>query len=300
MIDARPLQSLIATTQAGSIRGAASALRVAPSAISRHIAELERSLGVPLFKRTGRGVVLTSAGQLVFDHAMRVSDDSQLLIEQIDEHRSGRRGLVRIWCGEGFAADLIDNGIRSAAAELPDLRYMVELAGTDSVMAALADGRGDIGIAYNPVLSTRIRSLASARKPLLAVVPPEHPLADRASVSLAELANCKLALLGESHGVRQLIGRAAADHDKALSPILETASIDVLRRFVTSSLGVTVLPEFAVTAEATAGRVRLLPIEDTSLANATAHLLVRSSGRRPAIVEVMADHLAKTLFAFRP
>jgi DNA-binding transcriptional LysR family regulator len=267
--------------------------------VSRQIADIEHRFGLPVFERTARGVVLTEAGQLLAEHAKRMVEDEELLREQLGHLKGIRQGLVRICCGEGFVADMIANGLKTFARVYPRIRFTVELAGTTGVLEAVSNGDADVGLVYNPVIDTSIRSIAIARQPLAAITPPNHALLERSSISLADTLASPCALLVQGHGVRQLVGRVAADRGLALSPVLETPSIDVLRQFVAAGLGITYLPRFAVATELARGAVGLIELTDTPLVEASAHIIVRARRRLPVSVEQLVSHLAREMVAFQ-
>ncbi|GGF42315.1 LysR family transcriptional regulator [Aliidongia dinghuensis] len=297
--DARALRHFLAVVRTGSIRKAADHLHVAPSAVSRQIADVERRLELPLFERTARGMILTEAGQLMVEHAMRVIEDQDLLTEQLGQLKHVKQGLVRICCGEGFLADLIEHGLTRFSPVYPTIRFAITLGGTDAVLEAIRSGDADIGVVYNPIIDTSVRSLAISRQPLCVITPPGHPLHDRERVSLCDTLDNSCALLTQGHGVRQLVGRVAADNGRALVPILETTSIDVLRRYVSVGQGITFLPRFAVATELARGVVGIVDLTDSLLTEASAHLIVRARRRLPTSVERLAGYLAKEMVAFQ-
>jgi DNA-binding transcriptional LysR family regulator len=299
VLDTRALRHFLAVVRTGSIRAAADHINIAPSAVSRQIADVEHRLGLPLFERSARGVVLTEAGQLLAEHAKRMVEDEELLREQLGRLKGIGQGLVRICCGEGFVADMVANGLKTFARVYPHIRFTVDLAGTTGVLQTVSNGDADVGLVYNPVIDTSIRSIAIARQPLAVVTPLHHPLMERSSVSLAETLTSPSALLIQGHGVRQLVGRVAADHGLALSPVLETSSIDVLRQFVGAGLGITYLPRFAVATELARGAVGIVSLTDTLLVEASAHILVRARRRLPVSVEQLVSHLAREMVAFQ-
>ena len=298
-LDARSLRHFLAVARTGSIRGAAEFLHVVPSAVSRQVAEVEHRLGLQLFERTPRGVILTEAGHLVLEHARRALEEQDLLTEQLDQLKDVRQGLVRIVCGEGFVPDLVERGLTKFRAVYPTIRLTISLCGTDAVLEAVTNGDADIGIVYNPVVDTRVRSLAISRQPLCFVARPDHPLMDREVVSLAESLQGPCALLTQGSGVRQLVGRVAADCGLALAPMVETASIDVLRRVVAAGLGFTFLPRFAVATEVARGVLGAVEMTDPLLREASAHLVVRARRRLPSSVDRLAGTLAQEMVAFQ-
>ena len=297
MISDRALRYFLAVARAGSIRGAAEALNVAPSAISRQVAELEAASGAALLERLPRGVALTEAGRIVADHAQRQADDGALLAERLGRLRGVQAGRVRLCCGSGFLTDLVDNALAGFAAAHPGVTYGVTLGGTDRILAAVAEGEADIGLAYNPPAHPDLRSIASARQPLAALLRPDDPLARPGR--LVAFADAPCAVLPPDHGVRRLLGRVEADGGFRLTVRLETPSIELQRRFVLAGMGVTFLPGFAATTELRAGELVAVPLADPLLAEATTHLLVRAGRRLPEAVEEIAARLAAQLEAFR-
>lgn len=210
MFDAKELRIFTAVVRNGSIRGAADHLNVAPSVISRQIADTERNIGQYLFERTARGMELTEAGRLVLEHSQRVQEESGWLQEQLALLKGVQQRRVRILCGEGFLADVLQNGISAFTKVYPQVQYDLQLGSTNEMLDSIANSDADIGIAYNPVIDTRVRSLAILRQPLCVVMHRDHPLNAKENIRLADCLCFPNALLTSSHGITQLveIGRA--------------------------------------------------------------------------------------------
>lgn len=300
MMSDRALRYFLAVARAGSIRGAAGVLNVAASAVSRQVAELEAGCGMVLLERLPRGVALTEAGRIVAEHAQRQADDGALLAERLGRLRSVQTGTVRLCCGGGFLTDLVDNALAGFAQAHPGITYRVSLGGTDRILAAVAEGEADLGLAYNPPAHPDLRSMASAQQPLAALLRPDDPRArPDAAPGLSDFAETPCAVLPPDHGVRRLLGRVEADGGFRLRVRLETPSIELQRRFVLAGMGVTFLPGFAAATEVKAGQLLAVPLADALLAQATTHLLVRAGRRLPEAVEGLAARLATALEAFR-
>lgn len=297
-LDRRDIRIYLAVHRHGSIRAASDQLGLAPSVVSRHIADLEVQLGVPLFERSSKGVRLTDAGILVLEHARHVLEEAGFLQEQLADLRGIQQRHVRIHCGEGFLADFVQNGLAGVMTQSPHVRYELLIGSTDAVVAALANGESDIGIAYNPPATGAVRSIVSASHPLCVVMPPDHPLAARPSVALADCLPYPLALLPKGHGTTDLLTRVASDGGLALAPRLMTTSIDALRRFVSSGLGLAFLPRASVAMELAEGAARVRELSDLALMGATAHLMVRARRRLPASVADLARHLEYCMASF--
>lgn len=298
IFDHRFLREFAVVAQEGSIRQAAERLNIASSAISRKIAEVEARLGVKLFERHAQGMRLTEAGAILLDHATHVAEEQDYLLDLVGQYRDETRRVVRLGVGEGFVADLMQNGLPELIASHPNLRYDIRVAGTDELTDAVALGQVDIAIAYNPILVPGTRSLAVSRQPLCAIVPPESPLIREPSLTLADLLRQPTGVLGAQHGIRHLLSRAVSDLGLTLTPFVETDSITALIHFVTAGLGVTFLPRFSAATHAARGELAILTIDEPLLLGASAHVIVRARRRLPKSVDAVATFLSGRMVAF--
>lgn len=298
-LDSRFLREFLAIAQEGSIRRAAERLNIAPSAVSRKLAEAEARLGVTLVLRGAQGAALTEAGQLLREHALHQQDEQTFLLDQLGRFRETGGQAVRIVLGEGFAADLMQNGLAPLVRIHPQLRFRTDLAGTEEIQRRVTEGEADIGIAYNPVPTEAIRSLAVARQPLCAILPVGSPLAGQGRIRLAQILAEPVAMLDARHAIRLLVARAASDQGLALRPQVETSSIAALIRYVGAGMGGTFLPRFSASIQAARGEVDIVDLDEETLQHVSAHLMVRARRRLPKSVAHVAQFLAAQMVAFR-
>lgn len=149
----RQLRYVVATADHGTMTSAAQALYVAQPALSRAVRELERELGVELFARSGRGVVLTAVGEQVVRQA-RVALDAVAAIEGLSGARAnGRQGAeLRIATISSLEPELTGRLIPRFAHDQPAVRVrVVRCEDRDQVAAALRAGRADLALTDLPV-----------------------------------------------------------------------------------------------------------------------------------------------------
>lgn len=296
----RALKYLLAVVRTGSVRAAAEVLNVAASAVSRQIIDLEIEVGQPLLERLPRGVVPTEAGRIMAEHAQREADERALLEDRLRRLKGVEQGTVRLCCGGGFLVDFMEQGLARFAQTYGGVSFKVSLSTTDGILAAIAQGDADIGMAYNPPGHPDVRSVVTARQPLLAVVPQDHPLKGSAGpVPLGTFAAEPAALFPPDHGIRQMLGRVEADNGFRLISRLETTSFELHRRFIAGGLGVGFLPRFVVEEDVKAGAMRLVTLRDPLLAEARTHLLLRAGRRLPEAARRLVNHLAEHMIAFQ-
>jgi DNA-binding transcriptional LysR family regulator len=298
-LDSRLLRYFLSVVQEGSIRKAADKQNVAASAISRQVSDLEARLGLRLLDRLPRGVTPTEAGDAVAAHARQQAEEGEQLVEYLKQLHGLRHGAVRIACGEGFVGDLVENGLQPFRAAYPNVRLQMMLGGTAEIAAAVAEGRMDVGLAYNPQAHIGLRAIAIAPQPLCALLAPGHPFGASPAAPLAAFASYPAALLTLPYGIRQLLGRVEADGGFHLNVNAEVDSIDIARRLAVRGAFVTFLPEFAAATEIANGQLVAVPLTDPLLKAATAHLVVRVRRRLPGVVERLVETLITGMLAFR-
>ena len=183
------LRVLVETAQAGSFTAAARALGYTQSAVSRQVAALESTAGVPLFERRRDGVALTPAGSRLLRRAVRVLDELDAAARDVATPNAS--GPVRL----GAFATAVAGLVPAALATLPpDLVVTVREGTTPTLTRALRAGTLDLAVlaqtppfrppdAESPPLSLTVL----AERELVVVVGPRHPFACRRAVEVEEL-----------------------------------------------------------------------------------------------------------------
>ena len=300
LLDHHRLHYLYETVRRGSVRAAAEGLDVNPSVISRQIALLERELGITLIERLSRGIRATEAGALLVERFRQWSADQTDTVAKLRELQGLQRGHVDIVLGEGFVSDLMSGPLAKFWDRHPQLTMAFDLAGTNEVVNAVAEDRYHIGLVFNASRDPRIRVTTAIRQPLCVIVPPHHPLTRRRRpVRLPELADFPLGLMHPSYGTRQIVAMAEASERLVLRPKLVTSSINVLRHFVKSGLGLTLLPAFSIAADLADGSLAALPVDNHLLASSEACIITRLGRELPNAASQLLRHLGAQMRAFR-
>lgn len=258
----------------GSVRAAADCLNVAPSAVSRQIAQLEQELGTPLLERHRRGVKPTEAGDRVLVYYRQRLTHQELLLDSLQALRGLQSGSVVLAVGEGFL-DGLAGSLSNFSTLYPKVEIVVNVCGTNEVIRQVVEDEAHLGLVFNPAADPKLRSHASQPQPVCVIVNPEHPLAHATEpVPLAGLDEYRLALPGVSYGIRQILTAAEHQLGVMLSPTLTCNTIAMLKRFAMQG-GVTLLPTFVVDEELQAGRLCAIALHNDVFASPRAHLISR-------------------------
>lgn len=125
------VQSFVAVLDAGSLMGAARATGRTQPTLSRHVAELESQLGVPLFERTGRGVVPTAAALAIAEAARRMGDGAGELLRALLRTTAAEAGTVRVTTSRVAACNLLPPIFQRLLREAPEIE--IELVASDAI-----------------------------------------------------------------------------------------------------------------------------------------------------------------------
>jgi DNA-binding transcriptional LysR family regulator len=261
----------------GSIREAAEELHVAQSALSRQIQKLEQELGVPLFQRHARGVELTSAGEIYLRHARSSLRQDERVRSELDALRGLRRGTINLQSIESLVPDVLPKVILGFSGRHPGIAFNVTVDRSDRIVAAVREGRTDIGLTFYPTMDRELTSVFKMREPLVALLSPHHPLAGKARVSLAESTAYPIALPLKNSGSRVLIDIACKAAGIYMLPVLETNSIHLRVQFVHVNNGITFHSRLSAADSLATGNVVAVPIRDRLVNSATIEVITHSS-----------------------
>ncbi len=280
-----PIRYFMEIVRAGSIREASEKLNVAPSALSRQIHNLEADLGMPLFERRPRGMALTAAGEIYARFAQNVVLETDRVRNDLEELRGLRRGVVRIATVEGVVADTLTAAVGTFRRKYPGIRFHLVTIGTDDVIAAVRDGKTDIGISFHAQPDASVRFVRRFRDPLACLVHPGHELAGRRHVALTEILAHPVAVPEAGFGIRRLIDDQCRRQGHSMLPALETNSIEALRGFARAGAGITLLPGMSFQREVRFGEVVAIPIADRALNQCSMDISVLAGRHIPATIQ---------------
>ncbi|MGW7195898.1 LysR family transcriptional regulator [Streptomyces chryseus] len=194
MIDPRRLRILRAVADHRTVTAAAAALYLTPSAVSQQLAALEQETGHTLLTRSGRGVRLTAAGDILLAHANTVLAQLERAEAELEAYAGGAAGEVRVVAFATGIAEVLAPAISRLADQHPDIRIRVRDAEGDESLPLVLDGEADVALAVEYRGAPREDDRRLARVPLYAepfdaVLHASHPLGQGPAVSLAELAD---------------------------------------------------------------------------------------------------------------
>jgi len=287
---------LDAVARAGSIRKAAEKLHVASTALNRKILEIEAEIGTPLFERLPRGVRLTAAGEVLLGTVRRTLGDLRSAASQIEQLRGLVRGTVRVGCAESVATDLMPATIAHYQQTHPGVQFQLVAGVTNQLVAALMADDVDMVLVHDPQPSPSLRVASALPQPLCAMLRPDHPLAGRASLRLADCQGHTVALGDRSFGSRRLLDAVMARSRIVLRVALEASTVQTLKEFTRQTGAISFQFQIGTLREARAGELVSIPLADRALGGSQLVLATREGRTLPiaslSFMEALVSRLA--------
>lgn len=259
------LRYFLEVVQVGSIAEASARLNVAASAISRQIAKLEDDLGTQLFERRARRLVLSAAGELLAQHARRTRLGEEQVVAEIRRLKGLERGSVRVGCTEGFGTDFVPRTIGMFRNAYPGISFEMHVAPPRAVTRMVSEGTVDVGLSFGFVPEADVRVELAGKAPLVALMAPDHPLANRSSVTLADISAYPVGLSGTETTARQLFDTLCGMEGVAIEPVMTTNYMAGL--WSLAELGGAIILTGRITAASRLPRFRIRALPLDSRAN---------------------------------
>lgn len=272
------LKYIVAVARERHFGKAAEACYVSQPTLSVAIKKLEDELEVKLFERTAGEVTVTPLGEQIVQQAQSVLEQAANIREIAKRGKDPLAGPLNLGIIYTIGPYLLPDLVRQNIARTPQMPLMLQENFTVKLLEMLRAGEVDCAIMAEPFPDTGLAIAPLYDEPFVAVVPVNHPLASRDSITSDELKNETMLLLGTGHCFRDHVLEVCPEfarfssNAEGIRKSFEGSSLETIKHMVASGMGVTLVPRLSVPADGLAARagggreldslVRYLPIDD--------------------------------------
>lgn len=244
----RDLEYVVAVAELRHFGRAAERCAVSQPSLSAQIRKLEESLGLSLFERTSRKVLLTPRGEAIVAQARVVLEEARRLLALADGSGGALTGRLRLAAIHTLGPYLFPHILPAMRDAWPDLSLTLSEGRTDSLLEELRDGRLDAVLLALPVETDGLVTEPLFFEPFLLAHPAGHRLCSSPTLSLNDLDPAELLLLEEGHCLRDQA--LAACGLSARGGGVHATGLETLRHMVAAGAGCTLMPLLATQGEA--------------------------------------------------
>lgn len=259
-VDLRQLNTFLTVADTGSFSRASEKLFVAQPALSRQIRMLEEALNVDVFVRHGRGVVLTAAGELLYERARSLLQSLERTQADVTAVAGEVTGQVVLGLLPTVAHTFSGAIIEDYRKQFPQVNLAVKSAMSGTLQQMVMQHRLNIAISYNHSNHKNLRFRPLIEERLYLISPTNTKVSNRSEITLDEVLELPLVMPEEKHGLRVAMEKEAADRNKTLNLALEVSAWPMLTDMVRRGLGFTILSSAAVHEMTTRKEVIAIPI----------------------------------------
>ena len=241
------LRYFVKLAQVGHYTRASEQLNISQPSLSHAVRQLEEELGVPLFERQGRNTQLTQFGAEFLDCAARTLATLDEGVTSLRRKARGE-GLIRLGFLRVLGTDYVPRLAARFLAARPDrqIQFTFHSGRTQELLEGLADRRYDLVFCSRPAPELGLTAVPVRAQELVLIVPPGHPLAGRAGVSLAEAAPYPMVCFSRDSGLRAVVDELFDALGVRPQVAWETEEDQVVAGLVAQGFGIAVVPEMDV------------------------------------------------------
>ena len=253
------LETFLAVISYGGFHRAAGALRVSQPAVSARIRSLEDSLGVTLFDRVRSHLLLSPAGKALRPHAEQLLRTVALARQAVHELQPGAGGALRVAAALSICTYFLPDVMKDYQAANPKVMVNLRSGNSLEVLKMVLDGEADIGVARS-LNHPEVETMTLRDDPLILVGHPAHPAARKKSLSLEEIESMPLVFYDRGSSDWTLSQGLFRRAGLLPNVVLEVEGIEAAKRMVERKLGLSFLPQIAVSHELQGGKLVVIHI----------------------------------------
>jgi LysR family hydrogen peroxide-inducible transcriptional activator len=245
-VNLRDLRYLVAVAEHRHFGRAAESCFVSQPTLSTQLKKLEETLGVVLFERSNRRVMLTPEGEQIVQQTQRILVEVNSLTALSEQLRDPMGGDLRVGIIPTMAPYLLPKVLVPLRQAFPNLRIQLTEGQTVNISRMLKHGELDATLLALPLGEENVEEIALFDEPFVLAVPAAHPKADLAYVTCDDLEGEEVLLLEDGHCFRDQALEVCQTHRGIESKSYSATSLETLRQLVSAGVGVTLIPQLAI------------------------------------------------------
>jgi DNA-binding transcriptional LysR family regulator len=245
-----------------SFSKAAEGLFISQPAVTKHIKELERKIGMGLIQRRRGGFFLTEAGKILFKYTHKIFSHLMQVEDLLENLKKDYQGILRIGTTESYSKGLMPKLLSGFQASFPFIKIALEVGNSEEIEKSLLIYKNDLALVAVTKKSSRFESIPFLKEELVLIVSPSHPLARRKTVSLEELERYPLIIRAKGSTTRRVLLQAFQEAGIHPSLLIEAGSSEFIKQWVSEGKGVSIIVKRTVEDEERRKIIKTIPLSE--------------------------------------
>jgi len=242
----REMSYLVAVADLRNFSQAAEQCNVSQPTLSTQIKKMEESLGVKIFERNNKHVMITEEGKDILRCAEKILQEVEHIKEIAEHSHNPFSGKFRLGAFPTLSTYVFPSIVPQIKKLMPDLHLILIEDKTALLIDSLHKGEIDAALLAMPVDDDFLDIKKLFDDKFFLAVPPEHALAKESSIGTEELAKYRLLLLEEGHCLRDHALEVCQQYNIAEEQDFRATGLETLRQMVKAGTGITLMPEIAI------------------------------------------------------
>lgn len=298
MLDTRQLQYFTAIYEHGSLARASAHLRVAASALSHHLAQMEARFGTPLFRRKPRGMEPTAAGHRLFDHARSILRAMAAAETDLNDSVDKISGPVSVGMSFSAVKAIGVPFIAQVIREYPKVKLALTESLSGAALPHLLASDVDMALIYNPASNSAYETEPVLEEKMFCVGRTDIIGETDDPITFADLLNLPIILLRQGISARAIMDDITLLKKIEAKAVLQMNSVQAIAGSIEAGLGCVIGTRLFMQDQLERGAVKARPIIAPELSRTL--YMCRLASRPPtfaseAIRRLLLDHVRKAV-----
>jgi DNA-binding transcriptional LysR family regulator len=265
MMNFNQLKAFYFAVKYGSFKAAAEALFITQPAITKQIQHLQAAYDLKFLNRFGKKMVLTDAGEALFEFAEKIFQIEDQAEESLRDFQQRKRGYLRIHSSESFGAYYLPFIVNLFREKYPRIQVSVNIFPNQLVIENTMKLENDLGFISYPVTNPRLITQEVLEDRLMLIVPPSHPFSRKKSIAPKNLEGQVIVMHEKGSASRGIMDEFIRIHQLSVSVALELSNNEAIKRAVEQGIGLSLISENVVREEVSRKKLKAIPITDPSM-----------------------------------
>lgn len=265
MINFNQLRIFYQAAKYQSCTVAAKKLFITQPAVTAQVKAFEDSCNLRLFKKRGRKIYLTDEGKKLYQYANQIFEYEKEIEDIIEDMRALKTGVLKLGTTKTYARTYMPIFITRFRQSYPQIKIHLNEGSSLEMANSLLDFQIEIAIVAKIEDNPQICYVPFCREDILVLMPPDHALAKKKSVMLAEIAQEPIIIKERGSGTRKALDEALAQKGIVPNISMETTNTDFIKQLVIRGAGISFLVKSGVLKELEEGKLVTVPLKDCQI-----------------------------------